>query len=146
MTRVALALALAAAVAACGGKSAPKTSTVVHSDEMHAQHDGLPPEVAAFHDRLAPLYHAEPGKARTEETCAAVPDFNALVDNLGRAPAPPTVDATAWGEHVGTLRGSVGELAADCGNGAAGFDAKFETLHDSFHALIEMLPEAEEHH
>src|SRR5262245_449596 len=53
------------AIAACGGKK-PATSTTTHDDhamdgEHKGEHEGLPPTVTAFHDKLAPLWHADAG-------------------------------------------------------------------------------------
>jgi len=144
MTRF-LALALVVTLAACGGKSAPATSTVAHSDEMHAEHreSGLPPEVNAFHDRFAPLYHATPGPERTKNTCDAQLDFDLLLASVDRAGPPADVDAVAWAERIEEVRTAAAELGQDCiENDARGFDAKLEALHDSFHALIELLPHA----
>lgn len=138
------AFVLAALVAGCGGKSAPATSTIEHSDSMHDEHAGMPADVTRFHDELAPLYHAAPGPDRVEAACGAMGDFNELIGNLEQAPPPADVDAVAWGERVGELRGSIGAFGIDCvENDRKEFDARFETLHDSFHALIELLPHHE---
>ena len=137
---------LAFVVAAFGcSKSKPATSTVEHSDEMHAdEHAGQPAAVVAFHDKLSPLWHAAPGQARTTDTCGAIGDFNARLDGLDQAEVPAGVDAVAWSERIGGLRTSVGEMGEDCANNQAGaFEAKFETVHNSFHALIELLPHDE---
>src|SRR5262245_47423244 len=110
-----LIFAFGLAAAACAGHS-PAPSPTEHRAHMSGgdAHSDLPPEVVAFHDRLAPLWHAEAGKQRTDDTCAAVGDFEKLLDNLARAAPPPTVDSTAWGERVGELRGYVSALGADC--------------------------------
>ena len=142
-----LVLAFVVAALGCGGKSKPATSTVEHADHMEGKdhHAGQPAEVAAFHDRLAPLWHAEANQARTDGTCGAIGDFEQLLGNLERAAAPETVDAVAWGERLGALRESIGAMGEDCANNQAGaFEAKFETVHNSYHALIEHLPHGDE--
>lgn len=133
--------------AACGGKSTPATSTIEHADHMgqgHDEHGAMPPEVVAFHDRLAPLWHAAPGPERTTGACDAMGDFNQLIANLEKAPAPPTVESALWSERVAGLHTALSEFGIDCvEHDAAGFDAKFETMHNAFHALIDTLPHEE---
>jgi hypothetical protein len=142
MSRLAV-LAFVVAAAACGGKSKPATSTVEHADHMQGKgdHGALPPTVAAFHDKLSPLWHAEPGAARVESTCGANGELDQLLEDVEQAGAPEGVDAAAWGERVTALRTSWSALGDDCvGNGSKDFDAKFGAAHDDFHALIELLP------
>lgn len=63
-------------VAACGGSE--KTSTTPPTDQKVAgmeEHEKLTPELDAFHEILAPRWHADKGEARMKDTCGALADF-----------------------------------------------------------------------
>lgn len=138
-------LAAALAATACGGKSAPATATTEHG---HAGHHGdaphehdFPPEVAAFHDTLAPLWHATPGAQRTEDTCTATGELDQRAEHLQNAAPPAGVDADAWAEKLAALREVLSDLSDDCvADRLDTFEADFTALHDAFHALIALLP------
>ena len=138
-----------AIIAACGGKSAPATSTVSsepagNHGEAHA-HD-FPAELGAFHDKLAPLWHADSGQARVDQTCAATGELDALAANVKQAPPPAGVDPIVWGAKADALAESVFKLSAACGESTrATFEPDFEAVHGAFHRMIELLPATEEH-
>ena len=117
---------------ACGSKPTPPQQ---HGDEHHAK---LPPELARFHDVLAPRWHADPGPARVKSTCDAIPDFRTRADALAKVtPAPPD-NADAWTTGTKQLAEAVEALAATCGaNDLVAFDPAFARLHESFEALAE---------
>lgn len=129
MTR--LIVAVVAVAAACGGQG--KKS----AEEPHGE---LPPPVAAFHDRLSPLWHAAPGEKRTEETCAALPSFRELAMNLVTSipPEPATADEEGWRDATSALVSAVEDLDRACAApGRADFETKFSGVHDQFHAVME---------
>lgn len=139
-----------AILAACGGKSAPATSTATsepagnHDGEHH--HHKFPTELGAFHDKLAPLWHADTGQARIDQTCAATGELDALAANVKQAPPPSGVDPIKWGVKADALVESVFKLSAACGDATrATFEPDFERVHSSFHGMIELLPATEEH-
>lgn len=135
---------------ACGGTSKPATSSTTsepagNPGEQHEHH--FPADVGAFHDKLAPLWHADSGQARMDQTCAATGDLDALAANVQKAPAPEGVDATAWSTKSAELQASITKLSAACGDAThATFEADFEAVHSAFHHLIELMPSTEEKH
>ncbi|MBP8809867.1 MAG: hypothetical protein KBG48_08235 [Kofleriaceae bacterium] len=148
MSRLAV-VSLFVLAAACGGK--PKTGSVEHAAPMGPDHAGrhegghptMPAEVHGFHERLSPLWHAEAGAQRTADTCAAVAGMDEQLVAAETAAAPEGVDAAAWQARLGELRTQWGLLGADCAENQAGdFTARFTAAHDAFHALIELLPMA----
>lgn len=148
MRNVLFALVIALA-AACGGKAKPATTTTstepAGNPSEHA-HD-FPADVAAFHDKLSPLWHADARQTRTAETCTATGELDALAANIQKAPAPAGVDAAAWSTKATELQESITKLSAACGDPArATFDADFEAVHNAFHHLIELMPATEEEH
>ena len=149
MRTVLLAIAVAAATAACGGKSKPADSTVTsqpagNPGEEHEH--SFPAEMGAFHDKLAPLWHADSGQARIDETCAATGELDALAAGVKNGAVPAGADPATYGERADALVASVVKLSAACGSAdRATFDADFGGVHSAFHALIELLPATEEH-
>ncbi|MEZ4401150.1 MAG: hypothetical protein R3B06_14085 [Kofleriaceae bacterium] len=139
-------------VAACGGKS--KTSSVEHADPMmHADGDGMmkeghptmPPAVNAFHDNLAPLWHAEAGPQRVTDACGKSGEMDQQLEEVEGAGAPEGVDAAAWTDKVTGLRTAWAAFSDDCvSTEGANFDATFGAAHDAFHALIALLPKVKE--
>lgn len=137
--------------AGCGGKSAePTTPAPAPEGGEHAghgaehEHEGghpeLTPEMHAFHDQLAPLWHAEPGPQRQADTCDSIPTLEQGVASIAAAPVPAGVDGATWTGAVGALDTSLDELQTSCAG--AEFDATFSTVHDRFHALMDLLPKA----
>jgi len=130
----ALAIVLVLA-AACGGKKSEPTTTPVKSAEQHEEK--MPPELAKFHDVLAPRWHAEKGPQRMKDTCAAIPDFTAGVTELAKAPVPAGGDSTKWTAGAGELAAAVSNLDETCkGNDATAFEGAFLKVHDSFHVML----------
>ena len=107
----------------------------------------LPPELAKFHDVLAPHWHADKDAKRMPETCAALPDFHATADAVGKAAPPQGANADAWATRSKQLADAVAGLDAACKGGDAGaFDPAFGEVHHAFHELEEAAAgESEEH-
>jgi len=120
--------ALAILLAACGGsqKSAPAPAPEVAKVEPSKA-------VGDFHDVLAPLWHADPGPQRTDDTCKQAPQMVALADVVATSAEP------AWADKAAGLQASTKALADDCQHGRAGFDAKFHDVHEAFHQVAEVV-------
>jgi hypothetical protein len=149
MMRTVLFTLAVAFVAACGGKSKPATTTTSTEPAGNpTEHEhAFPAEVGAFHDKLAPLWHDENKQARIDATCTATGELDALAANIRQAPAPAGVDAAAWSAKATELQESITKLSAACGDPQrATFEADFESVHDAFHHLIELMPTTEEQH
>jgi hypothetical protein len=132
--------------AACGAKR-PATSTVASEPSAPAKappagdQPALLPAVTAFHDKLAPLWHAAPGPERTKDTCASATELGTLAEDVEHASLPAAVDATKWSTEAGKLHTALGELASDCATThGANLPTLFETVHQDFHGVIELLP------
>ena len=137
-------------VVACGGGETPTTTAPATpmaeekpaaAPEEHGEHGKLSPELDAFHEILAPRWHADPGPQRAVDTCAAIADFKTRAAAVKSAAAPAGAEATAWSEAGTKLETSVVALEAECTAGAADqakFDAAFSAVHDAFHHAMEL--------
>jgi hypothetical protein len=114
---------------ACGGKSPPPQ----HSGD---EHHGMPPELARFHDVLAPNWHAEKGPARTKATCDAIGDFRTRADEVAHAAVPAGADGNKWAEDTKLLVNAVGQLGQACTDAHDTFELAFTEVHTSFEALL----------
>jgi ABC-type Zn2+ transport system substrate-binding protein/surface adhesin len=99
--------------------------------EHHPKMEGA---VKSFHEVLRPVYHMEKGPGRVEAACKASASMKeqaaALVTEAGTDEAA-TKRATR-------LQADVTALEKDClSEGRASVEATLETLHDSFHAVME---------
>lgn len=98
----------------------------------------LPPPVEAFHQALAPRWHAEPGAQRMADTCAAIPELRSRADAIVAAPAPAGRDAAAWELGGKQLAEAAAALEAPCqARDAAAFEAAFTQVHERFHGVLE---------
>jgi hypothetical protein len=142
-------LVLALALAGCSKKDGAAPST---NPEPAATGDATKPAgepahehgfegaVKSFHAVLSPLWHAEAGEQRTNDTCTAAAD---LVTKAGAIEAEPVPAAAggkddAWKAQATALTTAAKELQTVCSGDRATFDATFSTMHDAFHALIEI--------
>jgi hypothetical protein len=139
MTRF-LTFALLLAVASCGGKDKGSTTTKVGSEGGHHEgrdHENLTPELNAFHDLLAPRWHAAAGAQRIADTCSAIEPFKAAADSIGKSTPPVPTHADSWTTATRALVGTLDELAGVCAAKAdATFDAAFTKVHEAFHELM----------
>ena len=108
-------LVLALALSACGGKSPPPPSAAPAKDA-----------VAAFHDILAPLWHAEEGPQRVRDTCNAVAEMQTRAQAIADARKD---------QASASLVQAVTELGKECGGGQAEFSEKLAAVHEAFHAV-----------
>lgn len=127
----------ALALAACGSHHAAPAASG-ESNEMKQMEMHMTPEMRAFHDVLAPRWHAPAGPQRVKDTCAAVGDLGKDADAIAKATPPRTANADTWTAATRQLVAAVGELAQVCGQGEqpAGFDDTFGKVHAAFHALL----------
>jgi len=142
-----LTVALLLASAACGGKDkAPATTTAAHEHHEGGEgsggggmeHENLSPELEAFHDLLAPKWHADKGPKRIADTCGAIEQFKVAADTVGKATPPVPANADTWTTGTRALVAAVAELETACkAKNDAGFEAAFPKVHDGFHVLME---------
>lgn len=97
---------------------------VATANEPHHAHEGMAADVDAFHAVLAPVWHARPGKARTQNACAKAREMGRLARDIRSR------DAKA-------LAASVGQLEAACGKRGGDVDGALFDVHEAFHRLIE---------
>lgn len=134
---------VAAVLAACGSKQ-PAPAAPAHTDTgMSGEHDmasmeaGMSPEMKAFHDVLAPRWHADKGPQRMKDTCTALPDFQRDADAIAKATPPRSAHADTWTASTKQLVAAVGELDTTCkANDATSFEAAFQKVHESFHGVM----------
>ena len=126
-------------VAACGGSDKPATTTVT-PEPAKDEHAKLTPELDAFHETLAPRWHADKGEPRMKDTCGALADFQAKSAAVKAAPASMGADPAAWTDAGAQLEVSVTGLATACGGtDLAAFETAFEAVHDAFHKAMELV-------
>jgi hypothetical protein len=136
-----------ALAAACGSKQpTPAAHTETGMSGGEHEMEKMPPEMKAFHDVLAPRWHAAKGAQRMKDTCAALPDFHADADALAKATPPRGANADTWTTGTKQLVGAVSELDTTCKtNDATSFEAAFGKVHESFHGLMAAGGEPEGH-
>jgi len=104
------------------------------------EHPGLPAELDAFHDILAPLWHDQSAD-RTAKTCTAAGELEVKAAAVAAAAPPAGADAAAWQKGGADLKAAVAALRAECSSAArTSFQPTFSTLHDAFHHMMELLP------
>jgi len=146
MQRIFIALSLTLPMTiACGGsaepapaqpaaQTAPADQTAPAGEEH--EHD-FPPAVAGFHDRLAPLWHAEAGPQRVDDTCKSIDDLEGEAGPMHDGTPVAEDQAQAYFQAVGDLKSALGELRDACDeDGRPNFDAAFTKVHEAFHAVI----------
>lgn len=99
--------------------------------EHHPKMEGA---VKSFHEVLKPVYHMEKGPGRVEAACKASASMKeqaaAVLTEAGADEAAKT--------RATRLQTDVTALEKDClSEGRASVEATLETLHDSFHAVME---------
>jgi hypothetical protein len=118
------------------------SATDGHGEHAH-EHD-FAGSVDAFHDTMAPLWHAEPGPARATDTCAAAADLATKAESIVAEDAPEAAsDAEAWKTASAGLVASVQQLQAVCADSTeaaeASFDDTFKSVHEAFHVLVALV-------
>ena len=104
----------------------------------------MPPEIAKFHDVLAPRWHAEKGPQRMKDTCAAIPDFTRAW--RAREGVPPTGMARRWTNATQAARRRGHRARRDVqGERRRGVRDRVRQAPPEFHGLIESGEGGEEH-
>jgi hypothetical protein len=132
-------IAISLLLVACGGKAAEpaKPAPVAETKAGGDEHEQMSPELAKFHDVLAPRWHAAKGPERMKSTCDAMPDFTSGATAIAMA-TPPKGAEDAWTDRTGKLAAALQDLDATCkANDATKFETAFEAVHVSFHGLME---------
>jgi hypothetical protein len=149
MTRFATLMCLLVAAACGSSEPAPGATTPAAGEAGEGQadhHHELTPELDAFHELLAPLWHADKGEARRSKTCSSMPDFKTKAAAVKGAAAPASVDAAAWTGAGGELEAAVSGLETACaGADLAAFEPAFEAVHTKFHGAMELVAGKHEH-
>src|SRR5205085_11939718 len=113
----------------------------VHAAKRPAEGDemvAMTPEVKAFHDVLAPRWHAERGAKRMADTCAAVPDLRTRAEAIAKATPPERAEPADWKDNARQLGEAVTALGATCqASDADKFEPAFTAVHERFHAVLE---------
>jgi len=136
---------LALAIAACG-RDAPAPAPAPAPEHHEMEMANMPPELARFHDVLAPRWHAAKGAQRTADTCNALGEFRAKLAAVANAPAPAATSADAWTSGGKRLGDAIDALAAACATSdAAKFETAFEQVHERFHDLLDTIGGHHEH-
>ncbi|MFO0647910.1 MAG: hypothetical protein U0326_16850 [Polyangiales bacterium] len=110
-----------------------------HGDMMRMM-ASLPPSIAAFHEVIRPVWHAEPGAARDANACAQSATLRQRADAIVAAPAPEAAraDAPGWQAATSTLQQSSVALVTACeATPRAEVTERLTSLHTAFHALME---------
>lgn len=131
-------IAISLVLVACGGsKPADPAGPVAETKADGDKHEHMSPELAKFHDVLAPHFHAAKGPDRMKSTCDAMPDFTSGATAIAMA-TPPKGAEDAWTDRAGKLAAALQDLDATCkANDATKFETAFEAVDLSFHGLME---------
>ena len=108
-----------------------------HADNKAEEHN-FPPSVAAFHDVMAPLWHAPAGEQRAQEICVQSSQLVANVDIIQQSETPDKVKSNEWSRAVKNLSQTVSELEQQCDDKQPPEPALGE-VHEAFHQLIKLL-------
>jgi len=115
-------------------------------DKPGGEMSGMPPQIAKFHDTLAPRWHAERGPQRMVDTCAAIPQFHRDSEAIAKAEPPSNGDAAAWSKGGKKLTEAVAALDSTCrSKDAQAFESAFGRVHEIFHGLMEAVGGPDEH-
>lgn len=91
-----------------------------HEDHGHS----FAKDVDAFHATLAPLWHARPGKERSQNVCAQAGKLESLATDIHSGDSKP-------------LLASIAVLKAQCKTSPTKIDVAFADVHEAFHHLAE---------
>jgi hypothetical protein len=92
--------------------------------QEHHHHHQFAADIDAFHAVLAPVWHANPGKARSQNACAKAGKMETLAADIR------STDASALRTSIATLKGK-------CKSKQADVDGALHDVHEEFHRLIE---------
>jgi len=123
---VSILLCLGLGLTACGS-SEPTTTTTADQEASVGgeaqEHPQLPPDLAAFHDALAPVWHHDPGEERAHDACDAAQTYIQLSANV---------------QNGEDLRTATRHLAAVCGSAETpAIEEALRAVPEAFHAVLE---------
>ena len=123
---VSILLCLGLGLTACGS-SEPTTTTTADQEASVGgeaqEHPQLPPDLAAFHDALAPVWHHDPGEERAHDACDAAQTYIQLSANV---------------QNGEDLRTATRHLAAVCGSAeTSAIEEALSGVHQAFHDVME---------
>lgn len=95
--------------------------------QEHRHHHRFAPDVDAFHEVLAPVWHARPGTDRSRDACTKASRMDALAKEIRSAEAS-------------ALRDTIAALKATCEAKPADVDGALHDVHEAFHRIIEAAP------
>lgn len=115
----------------------PAAEAPAHEEHEH----DFPASVTSFHDAMSPLWHAEAGETRTQNTCAAVDDMMLKAGAIGEAGVPEKVadHADGWNGATADLLTKLEALKVTCADSPDAFDAGFKEVHEAFHVLVKIV-------
>lgn len=97
------------------------------ADGHDHMHHNFSKDVDAFHAVLAPVWHARPGSARTQDACDKAGEMARLAQAIRSA-------------DVSQLNASINLLKGKCDGGKDDVDVALYDVHEAFHRLIEVRP------
>lgn len=97
------------------------------ADEHGHMHHNFSKDVDAFHAVLAPVWHARPGPARTQDACNKAGEMARLAEDIRSA-------------DNRQLNASINVLKGKCDGGKGEVDVALYDVHEAFHRLIEVRP------
>lgn len=112
----------AAAPDAKGAGEAAKTEGHEHGAAGHDDHGKMKPEIHAFHESIAPVWHTKPGADRVTKACASTSDLSAKAADVKDAELTANVEAVK---------------AACATPDKKDVETKLSAVHDRFHKLAE---------
>lgn len=134
----------------CGASSSAETASTTGGESGHAEHHGdrhggdhgdhhagLPAEVNALHDELAPIWHQEPGAGRTAAACEHAASFQAHATTVQGVAAPDGASVEVWAAATASLASSAETLASECAASSANAEAAFDAFHTAFHGVMD---------
>lgn len=133
-------------LAACGGSPKPAGGPAGTAHDEKGEMANVPPELAKFHDAMAPRWHAAKGPERMTATCGAIAELTADADAVAKA-TPAKGDASRWTQEAKELTEAIAALKTTCdAKDAAKFETAFANVHQEFHELLEVVNgEGEKH-
>ena len=88
----------------------------------HEDHGKMKPEIHAFHETIAPIWHTTPGADRVGKACSGQADLTAKAAAVGDAELTAAVDAVKTACSTPDKKD---------------VESKLSTVHDRFHKLAE---------
>jgi hypothetical protein len=140
MTRAGVVVALLVAACGGGGKAEPDDTTpepTVPPKPVVLPSDGDP--LDAFHDLLAPLWHAV-GPTRMQEVCGSHAALVARVAAVRKAGAPGDLDESAWNASLEKVEKTIAAMKGPCGGSdTTKFESAFTDVHWAFHDYMDLV-------